>query len=86
MLAKSFLKGIVESFLILGLAILALFPPELSGDQLKILIGLPLVAIFSYKLGYYINEREFSKRKKALYSGNCSKAHCDKNHKRSVPQ
>lgn len=74
MLAKSFLKGVVESFLILGLAIFALFPPDFTVDQLKILIGLPLVAIFSYKLGYYINEREFVKRKKAMRSCNYEKA------------
>lgn len=74
MLAKSFLKGIVESFLILGLAVLALFPPELTADQFKIAIGLPLVALFSYKFGHYIKEREFAKREKALYSSNCSKA------------
>lgn len=74
MLAKSFFKGIVESFLILGLAIFALFPPELTVDQLKIIIGLPVVAVFSYKLGCHINEREFDKREKALYSSNCSKA------------
>lgn len=86
MLAKSFLKGVVESFIVLGLAIFALFPPEITADQLKILIGLPLVAVLSYKLGYYINEKESAKRKKALYSGNCSKAHCNKNYKRSVPQ
>lgn len=86
MLAKSFFKGIVESFLILGLAILVLFPPELTADQFKIIIGLPLVAVCNYKLGYYIKGREFAKRKKALYSGNCSKAHCNKNYKRSVPQ
>ena len=75
MLAKSFFRGIVEAFLILGLAILALFPPELTVDQLKILIGLPLVAVFSYKLGYYIKQREFVKRKKAIRSCNYNKAH-----------
>lgn len=74
MLAKSFLKGVVESFLVLGLAIFALFPPEITADQLKILIGLPLVTIFSYKLGYYINQREFVKRKKAMRSCNYEKA------------
>lgn len=74
MLAKSFFKGVVEALLILGLAIFALFPPELTADQLKILIGLPLVAVLSYKLGYYINEREFAKRKKAMRSCNYNKA------------
>lgn len=74
MLAKSFLKGIVESFLILGLAVLALFPPELTADQFKIAIGLPLVALFSYKFGHYIKEREFVKRKKAMRSCSYEKA------------
>ena len=74
MLAKSFFKGVFESFLILGLAIFALFPPELTLDQLKIIIGLSLIAICSYKLGYYINQREFSKRKKARCSCNYNKA------------
>lgn len=72
--AKSFLKGIAESFLIIGLAIFALFPPNFTSSQIKILIGIPLVAIFSYKLGYYINEREFVTSKKAIRSGNCNRA------------
>ncbi|WP_410496467.1 hypothetical protein QTL86_03300 [Cellulosilyticum sp. ST5] len=76
---KNFLKELLAASALIVAFTLVLFPPQLSSDEVKIILGLPSVIILSFYGGVYITKRERYKRefekKKALRSGNYSKAY-----------
>lgn len=76
---KSFLKDLLAAIALIIAFTLVLFPPNLSTDEVKIILGLPSVVFLSFYMGVYITKRERYKRefekKKALRSGNYSKAY-----------
>lgn len=87
---KNFLKELLAAIALIVAFTLVLFPPQLSSDEVKIILGLPSVIILSFYGGVYITKRERYKRefekKKALRSGNYSKAHGNKNYNKSLPR
>lgn len=80
---KSFLKDLLAAIALIIAFTLVLFPPNLSTDEVKIILGLPSVVFLSFYMGVYITKRERYKRefekKKALNSGNCKRAHTRNN-------
>ena len=59
---KNFLKELLAAIALIVAFTLVLFPPQLSSDEVKIILGLPSVIILSLYGGVYITKRESYKR------------------------
>lgn len=59
---KNFLKELLAAIALIVAFTLVLFPPQLSSDEVKIILGLPSVIILSFYGGVYITKRERYKR------------------------
>lgn len=83
---KEFFKGLTISLFVFTSLITCLALPNMNADEIKLVIGLPVIVALSFYFGVYITKKERARRiylnkkricsrKKALQGGHLSNAH-----------